>query len=337
MLKAYLSKSFSSSFITVFLPLFAIASLILLISTASLTSYIEVNLIQMGKIYLYSLPEILFYTMPLSFVIGLGVTLNRLSNDYELIILFASGANPFYIFRRFFLIAVMLSLFLLTLSIYIMPQAQQLFDAYKQDKSANAKLNIKPSELGQKFGNFFVYVADEDEKGLFKHVVVFQTDKDQDQLFISQKGDLQKQGIDTTFELIDGIGYTYDNNQINKINYKDLTLFQSSIVGRVNQESIYAYWQQIASDSDRREDLKMFILISLMPVVTFFAVAAFSVIHPRYQKNILFLSLSVIIVGYFILINFLSKYAEPGLIAGVCVLLSGLGYALFHQRVLRHY
>lgn len=337
MLKNYFSKNFASSFITVFLPLFAIASIILFISMASITSYIEVSLMQMLFIYTYSLPELLFYTIPLAFVVSLAVTINRLSHDYELIVLFSAGITPFFILKRFALIALSTTLFLLTLSLLIMPQAKQIYESFKNDKIANAKLNIKPSELGQKFGSFFVYVASEDEDETFKDVVVFNLDKQNEQIFISKSAKLLSTNGDTAFKLFDGSGYTYSQTQIDKIDYDIMTIFQSSIADKDEFVTIKNYWKDLFDDSEKLQDFKQSLYISLMPLLTLLAIASFTIIHPRYQKSRVFSTLVVTIVSYLVLLDTFSKHLSitAGLLA-MAVIQVGI-YFLFKKRVLKHF
>jgi lipopolysaccharide export system permease protein len=337
MLKNYFSKNFANSFLTVFLPLFAIASIILFISMASITSYIEVDMSQMLFIYLYSLPELLFYTLPLAFVVALAVTINRLSLDYELIVLFSAGVTPFAVLKRFFLIAFALVLFLLTVSIVLIPQSKQIYESFKEDKIANAKLNIKPSELGQKFGTFFVYVAKEDTKGVFEDVVVFNLENDGEQIFVSKSAQLDNSKGETEFKLFNGSGYTYSQNQIDKIDYDAMTIFQSSIADEVEFVGFIKYWSNLFEDAEKLQDFKQFLYISLMPLLTVLAVASFTIIHPRYQSNRIFSGLVITIVTYLVLIDTLAKHLPiwTGLI--ILGLTQAALYFVFKQRVLKHF
>ena len=67
-LKKYLLANLSSLFLSIFLPLFAIASVIFLIKLATYTAVIQLSVFEMLKLYSFVLPEILFYTLPVSFV-----------------------------------------------------------------------------------------------------------------------------------------------------------------------------------------------------------------------------------------------------------------------------
>ena len=337
MLNSYLSRNYASSFVTVFLPLFAIASLILFISMASITAYIEVNLSQMLFIYGYSLPEVLFFTLPVAFVVSVGVTLNRLSNDYELIVLFSSGITPLFIMRKLSVIAVTMSLILLTLSLLVAPQTKQINDSFTTQQAASAKLNIKPSELGQSFGNFFVYVASEGKEGTFNDVVVFQVDGDDEQIFRSNSAKLTTGTADTNFKMIDGIGYTYSQSSIERVDFGNMVLYQSSLSDVDEFISIKDYWKDIGSNSSKMVDFKHAIYISLMPLFTLFAIAAFTIIHPRYQKSRLFATLFVTTVSYLVMMDFLANNANFMQAFFAFSLYLFLSVYLFKKRVMRYF
>ena len=65
------------------------------------------------------------------------------------------------------------TIFLLLNSLVLIPKANQLFDTFKAKKEQEAKFNIKASEYGQGFGDWFIYV-NEEKDGLYKDVVLFQ-------------------------------------------------------------------------------------------------------------------------------------------------------------------
>ena len=337
MVKSFFSKNFAASFITVFLPLFAIGSIILFISMASITSYIQVDFMQMIQIYGYSLPELLFYTLAVAFVVSVGVTLNKLSNDYELIVLFSAGITPFFVLRRLYMLAAITSAILLTLSLLLTPQTQQIYEAFKNDQVAHAKLNIKPSELGQSFGNFFVYVAGEDEEGIFEDVVVFQIDEESEQIFKSKEGEIFNKKGDTEFSMMQGTGHTYSDTSIERIDFEKMTLFQSSIAKESDFISITKYWDDRFEDSDKMEDFRYGVYISLMPLFTILAIAAFSIIHPRYQKSRLFPTLLLTIVSYLVIIDQLTKNVSIPTGLAVLLGLQIVSFYLFKKRVLRFF
>ena len=88
-LRRYILSNLSLLFFSIFLPLFAIASVIFMIKLATYTAVIQLSVAEMGKLYLFVLPELFFYTLPIAFVVSGALTLYRLSNDNEMVVVFS--------------------------------------------------------------------------------------------------------------------------------------------------------------------------------------------------------------------------------------------------------
>ena len=89
--RGYISLNFTKAFLTIFLPFFLIISLVYLVNISSLTAKIQLSFGELLTLYSYSIPNIIFYTLPLSFIAALANTLSKLSTDNELIALYALG------------------------------------------------------------------------------------------------------------------------------------------------------------------------------------------------------------------------------------------------------
>ncbi|MCK4974507.1 MAG: LptF/LptG family permease, partial [Sulfurimonas sp.] len=88
-LQKYIKESLWVIFISIFLPLFSIASVVFLIKLATYTAVIQLSLWEMAKLFFFIVPELLFYTLPISFFVAATLTLFKLSNDNEIVVLFA--------------------------------------------------------------------------------------------------------------------------------------------------------------------------------------------------------------------------------------------------------
>lgn len=102
MLKKYLFKNFSSSFFPIFFTLFSITSIVYLVKIASLTSVIQLNILELLLLYIYTIPKILFFVLPISYFVGLVMTFSKLSGEYELLVISSFGKNPISILKYFF-------------------------------------------------------------------------------------------------------------------------------------------------------------------------------------------------------------------------------------------
>ena len=188
-IKGYISSNFTKSFLTIFLPFFMIISLVYLVKISALTAQIQITFGELLLLYSYSIPDIIFYTLPLSFITALANVLTRLSQDNELIALYALGLQAKKVLRHLLLLlGLLFSLLLLSISFLAMPLSKQLYKSFKEEKKAEAKLNIVAGKLGQKFGNYYIYVKEKNEDVLNDIVIYNRTDKSNEQFFSSQTG-----------------------------------------------------------------------------------------------------------------------------------------------------
>ena len=109
-IKRFISSNFSKSFLTIFLPFFLIVSLIFLVKISSLTAQIKLSFSELLTLYAYSVPDIIFYTLPISFIAALANVLLRLSQDNELIALYALGLMSNHVLRYLLVLSILFSL-----------------------------------------------------------------------------------------------------------------------------------------------------------------------------------------------------------------------------------
>ena len=333
----YLSSNFTSSFLTIFLPLFFIGALVFIIKISALTASIQITFGEMIQLFSYNLPTILFYTLPVSFTVAVVMTLIRLSNDNELMALFALGKKSKSLMNHFLFIAFLFTTVLLILSLGLMPKTKQQFKAFKHQKSSEAQANITPSKLGQKFGNLFVYVKSKDESALHD-IVIYNKDKTHnDQLFMAKSANIKNENAVVTLTLNDGSGYTFDANSLKEINYEKMQVFQNLNTKEYTYHNIYDYWKKLSLDSDDRRKILFFIFISFIPLIALYIIAAFSIINPRYQKNYAYQILGVTTIGLYSIATLLKSQGNYMALIVAIVLTSILGLFLFRQNVQRYF
>ena len=73
-LKHYLHSQLAITFFPIFFGLFFITSVIFLVKIAALTSIITINFAELFSLFAYVMPQIIFYTMPISFFLSLVIT-----------------------------------------------------------------------------------------------------------------------------------------------------------------------------------------------------------------------------------------------------------------------
>ena len=171
--RAYISSNFTKAFFDdIFCLFFLIISLVYLVKISSLTAQIQITFTELLLLYAYSIPDITFYTLPISFVAALANVLMRLSIDNELIAIYALGLKAKEVLKSLRLLGFLFSLLLLNISFLGMPLSKQFYQSFKEDKKAEAKLNIVPGKLGQKFGEYYIYVKEKVDNN-FHNIVIY--------------------------------------------------------------------------------------------------------------------------------------------------------------------
>ena len=335
--KHYISTHFAKSFLTIFLPFFFIISLIYLVKISALTAQISISFQELLLLFSYSVPDIVFYTLPLSFISALAGMLIRLSSENELIALYSLGFDASRIVRNLFLISLLFSALLLVLSFLAMPTSKQLYKSFKEEKKANAQLNLVPGKLGQKFGNYYIYVKAMEE-GIYKDLVIYnRSDLNNEQFFAAKHGQIRKNGNQGSLFLQDGYGYTYTKNSLRQARYGSLEVFDTSRSKPFHFQDILAYWRQAAHDKKIEHRLLFFLFISLIPLMSVHLVAAFSMINPRYQSGHLFFTVFATTLFLYIVGSSLEKWGNIYLLILAVIVTLLLGMYLFHIRVKRYF
>lgn len=336
-LKHYLYSQLAITFFPIFLGLYFITSVVFLVKIASLTSIITINFFELFTLYAYVIPQIVFYTMPISFFISLVITLSKLASEYELTVITSFGLNPVKILKLFLPVTFVVSLALLVVSVGLIPKTKFLTKQFLDIKKKEASFNIKASEFGQKFGDWLIYIQDKDER-VYNQIKLFKTQDGKDQFIISNSAVLNNDKGDLSFKLDDGKAFFVDEKEINQINFKSMYINDSIADSRM---SIFTttlnYWKEKIRLNQDIDDLTFYILTSLFPLLSLFLVITFGYFNPRYEKNRAVAYSLVAVVLYYVLSKSLGKelllhtlYAIPA------IWLLGT-YAIYSRTVKKEY
>lgn len=308
----YLFSNFITTFASLFSTLFLIMSIVFFLQIARITSFIEINFDELFKLYLFMLPRILIFTTPIAFFVAVAMSLFRLSKENETIVIFTLG-YPTKKIRRFFLfIASILSIFLLFISLYMMPRAEVLKDNFIEYKKTKATLNIKASEFGQKFSDWLVFIEKqhtENNNTVYDNLVLYYPQKDgKDERIILAKSAMLK-NLNTRFEmqLLDGKSYTMMKDKWHVTEFKNMTI-RTGIKNEIKYvKNVKEYWQYMKTSDKRRKDFSTYVLISLFPLATVLFAISFGVVTYRYEKGVIYAGIFGILFTYFALIMILAK------------------------------
>jgi len=290
-LQKYIIHNLSILFLSIFIPLFAIASVIFLIKLATYTAVIHLTIWEMFKLYLFVLPEVLFYTLPVTFFIASVLTLFRLSTDNEIVVLFSLGIKPNFIIKTLLKPALLLSLLLAFDFFILFPHATVLSSNFVSYKKSEAKFNLSASEFGHRFGDWLLYIGKDNPDGTFGDVFLFNKNQTEEILIEAKKAEVINNGGLLSLKLSNGEGYNYSKEKFSQVNFKTMNINDTMTTNLTTYRTPIEYWKS----SDRKESkTHMFItdtLLSLFPTISLFLIVSIGVVHIRHQKARVYLYL----------------------------------------------
>lgn len=336
-LKQYLYAQFGATFFPIFLGLFFITSIIFLVKIASWTSIIQMSFSELVLLYVYAIPNILFYTLPIAFFVSMVITLSKLSSEYELIVVTSFGLDPKKILYLFLPITFFVSMSLLIISLGLIPKTKSLTNQFYESKKKEANFNIKASEFGQTLGNWLIYITEKKDK-TFTDVKLFQTKDGVDQFIIAKDAEQINEGGNLSFKLNDGKSFHIENNVINQIDYKAMYINDTLKDNKDNdfKDSI-SYWKERVAKGKDIDKMTFYILTSIFPLISPFLVIAFGFLNPRYEKNRSVAWAVFSVVLYYVLSDFVTKKMLLNALYVVPVVWMIFTYVLYQKRVARTY
>ena len=192
------------------------------------------NLISDGQTFLVflefsilTIPPIIPIVAPLAaFAAAIFVT-NRLKNDSELTIMQATGFSPLRLSRSIFLFGLVVTIFLLIVSHYLIPKSNNILLTRQNEvaSSLNAKLLKVGSFIHPQNGVTF-YIGGISTSGVIEDVFVLdERNKDREIIVTSKSGYLITNNNNPILVLKDGIVQNYDlkSTNLSTIHFQDLS------------------------------------------------------------------------------------------------------------------
>lgn len=299
-LRRYVLSHLSILFFSIFLPLFAIASVIFLIKLATYTAVIQLSIMEMGKLYLFVVPELLFYTLPIAFFVAGALALYRLSNDNEMVVIFSLGISPRFIARVLAFPALFLSLLMLINFILVIPYIKVISGNFLEKKKAEAKFNLSASEFGHHFGDWMLFINKSDPNSrIFEDVVLFNKEMKEEIVIRSDKAEMiNKNGV-LQLKLDKGESYSYDDTLLRTMLFETSYINDKLSTDPTVFRNTVDFW---TNSSEREKKDRLLItnsLLSMFPILSVFMIIALGVVHARHQKRWIYLWLFLSIVGYY--------------------------------------
>jgi len=335
----YLLKHFSALFASLFFTLFFITSVVFFIKIASITAVIKISFYELGLLYVYLLPNILIYTLPITFFIALCISLFNLSKENETIVLFTLGYIPNKIARLFIIVSFLLSLLLIINILVLIPTAKQLNANFIDYKRAEAKFNIKATEFGQKFSDWLVYIDKSDKKGSYNGIVMYQeeTPKNTEKIITAKSANINNNNGVLKLKLDNGKAFEITPEKIEQINFEKMYL-KSEPKDRVSRvQDIISYWKFALKNKKRAYDLSFFLLIALFPLATVLFGVSIGIVTYRYERGGIYPSMIAVIFGYLAPGIILVQYAHLWAVLFVFFTTIIGSYMFYRKKILLRY
>jgi len=334
----YLLTNFFQTFMSLFFTLFFLASVIFFIKISHLTSIFSITFADLGEAYLYLLPEIIVYTLPITFFIAVAMTVFKMSKENETIVLFALTLSPHKIAKVFFMLSLGATLFLLVNSVLFIPISKQLNKNFIAYKKLESKINIKATEFGQKFEDWHVFI-NAVEKDSYKDIVLYNQNKQkgEERFIIAKKANIEKNGSIIGINLEKGKLFNIKEEGLDEISYENMKMSYQPNVKDVKSANVIAYWMRARSDKQRAKDLSINILISFFPLATFLFAISFGVANTRHEKPNIYLYMFLVVLVYYLL---MFKVATTYPFIGTGLLVVGFHIAsgiFFKTKILKRY
>jgi lipopolysaccharide export system permease protein len=161
------------------------------------------NFTELLYLYALNIPNILLYTLPVTFFIAVILNMSKLSSEYEMIVLTSFGLSPLKILNFLLPISLLVSISLLVLTLITIPQAKYLEQNFITTKKQNAQFNIKPSEYGQKFGPWNIYV-EKKIKNNYQNITLLQPEDTSDTIIFAKSATIENNIDSLKLNLFDG-------------------------------------------------------------------------------------------------------------------------------------
>ena len=141
------------------------------------------------KSFVYAVPYLLQYSLPLSVLLGILLTMSRFSSDNEIIAIKAAGIGMSRILGIFFSVGIVLSMVLLIMQFSIIPYSSFMSKRILKDLgSVNPGSLIEPGTFIDTFDGFVLFVHDTEFSTLRK-IYIYQTGEKKGNIIFAERGE----------------------------------------------------------------------------------------------------------------------------------------------------
>lgn len=317
----YIIDTIAPLFVSIFLSLFSIASIVLLVQLASSTAIVQVSLSEFLFLYILMVPQLLLYTLPATFFASCVMGLAKLSFDLEMIVLFSLQATLKKVLKPLLALSLMVTLMLGFVSLYLAPLSLLTTKFVMAEKKLTATLNIKSTEVGQRFGDWLIFSSAEANTTRLNTTILYYPSDKTDRLIFSAGANTSSTNDQFELTLSEGRIHLLDwfeekKEGIKIIDYSSLLLNKTAQLKELEEIDVMTYWQKSENDTKRARDFRIAIFTTLFPLLSLFLIPAIGIINPRYQKNRSYLIIMGTLVLFYTGVSFASHTTLGSLLFG---------------------
>lgn len=287
MYKRYFLSAFGQFFFSLFTVLFFVSSVILLITIAGSSHVVKLTFTDLLLLFLYSLPNTVFFIIPITFFTSCVLAISRLSYDYEMLVFFSLGVKPSELVKTFLPLTLIVTLTSLVFSLGAVPISKRAFENFIEQKKVDVDINIKAGEFGQKIGDWLVYVESAKDR-IYQNLVLFSSKGFGFENFISaDKGSVSNSGGVFSLALKNGESYMAQESEFRKVVFEEMNIRTQVGEAPLSGYDLIEYWKS-AFDGESQSKQKRFakaVLVSIFPLLSLFLIPLIGVANPRYHKN----------------------------------------------------
>jgi lipopolysaccharide export system permease protein len=214
------------------------------------------------------------------------INLSKLSGEYELIVISSFGLSPLKILRVILPVCFMMSVALFIISFIVIPQTDYLQAKFLGQKQQEAEFNIKPSEYGQVFGPWYIYV--EGKVGnTYKDITLFLPSETKDTFVMAKTANAENDKDSMKLILDNGSAINILDKEMQQVDFEKMILgYQLSEAKEISSISdLIEYWQNIDPTSSKMRIFIQNFFISFFPLASVMFYIGLGFYNPRYEKN----------------------------------------------------
>ena len=149
-----------------FLATGIISSIMLMDQIFQFIPFLQASGLEMKSVVqmiLYSLSPILLVACPVSILIGVYAGINRISSDYELVVMRSSGVSISYIFKPVLFVALLIAGVVMILAFYVSPFGMSKLEELKFNiLKKHTKIQLSVNRVNDFFGKKLIYIFEKE-------------------------------------------------------------------------------------------------------------------------------------------------------------------------------